>query len=160
MRRKNVSLIPDGALNERDLEILRKVYFQEILAEKRYSKHIANVSSGRVRDLLIDLLNEEKEHKEAILSEIKRMNPRFKAINDDLWEIQINKDLMGGVGNEMAVIKAILQINIEKEKEAVKQYIGYSKETEGEELKALLKSFSIEEQTHLKRLNDMLKSFE
>ncbi len=160
MKKRSGSEMLDYTRNERDLEILRKVYFQEILAEKRYSKHIANVSANKVRELLVNLLNEEKEHKDVILSEIKRMNPKFKTINDDLWEMQISKDLMAGVGNEISVIKAILQINIEKEKEAIKQYIGYSKEAEGEEVKALLKGFSIEEQTHLKRLNDMLESFE
>ncbi|HOI19181.1 MAG TPA: ferritin-like domain-containing protein [Candidatus Woesearchaeota archaeon] len=141
---------------KKDLDILRKVYFQEILAEKRYSKHIANVSSDEIRNLLVGLFEEEKEHKEAILSEIKKINPKFKQVNDTLWEMQIQKELMNGVGNEISVIKAILQINIEKEKESIRQYIGYSKEAENEQIKALLRGFSVDEQVHFEKLQEML----
>jgi rubrerythrin len=146
-------------ISQKDISILRKVYFQEILAEKRYSKHIANISSNEVRGLLVDLFEEEKEHKEALLSEIKKINSSFKPVNDTLWEMQINEELMSGVGDEIGVIKAILQINIEKEKEAIKQYIGFSKEAENEEIKALLKGFSIEEQAHLEKLQSMSEKF-
>lgn len=159
MDKKNKSELFAKDINEKDINILKKVYFQEILAEKRYSKHIANISSSEVRGLLINLFEEEKEHKEAILSELKKINSSFKPANDTLWEIQINEELMSGVGDEIGVIKAILQINIEKEKEAIKQYIGYSKEAENEEVKALLRSFSIEEQAHLEKLQNMNKKF-
>lgn len=137
---------------DKDTELIKAALRQEIEAEKRYAKHLAYVNNKKVRKVLKALHKSEQKHKKRLVEEIKARIPKFNFKDDKLWEIEINLDMLNGIGDDIEIIKSIIEINIEKEKEALNQYHGYSEEAKSDELKQLFIRFNMEEDEHRRRL--------
>lgn len=142
---------------KKDVELIKSALRQEMAAERRYAKHLANVNNKRVRQVLRELHEAEGKHKDALVIEMKKRVPSFEPEKNELWKLEMNPEMLEGIGDDIELIKTILNINIEKEKEALKQYKGYANETNSDELKQLFLQFGSEEYEHSERLKGLNK---
>ena len=146
-------------ISTKDLDLLKSAILQEVNAEKRYAKHLANVNNEKIREVLKELHLAEKTHKEALFEEIKKYLPFYTLDENRLWGMEIKKDMLEGAGDDFKLISSIININLEKEKEAMNQYKGYSKEAESDLLSELFIEFRKEEAAHVKTLMNLKKEF-
>jgi len=145
--------------DKKDIGLIKAALRQEIEAERRYAKHLANVNNKRVRKVLKELHKAEGEHNNRLIGEMKKRMPSFNPEKNELWNMEMNPEMLEGIGDNVELIKTIIEINIEKEKEALKQYKGYAREADSDELKQLFLEFSKEEDEHRQKLYELDKEF-
>jgi len=134
-------------------EILKHVLKQEFEAEKRYTQQINKINNPAIRKLLLELRDEEIEHKEECIERIKEINNNFDSseFKDDL-EIKTPLE-----EDNIDEIVKMLELDVEKEEEAFKLYMGYAEEVNNLEISTLLLKFKEDEDHHTEKIKELLQ---
>ena len=134
-------------------EILKHVLKQEFEAEKRYTEQINKIKNLVIRKLLMNLRKAEIEHKEECIERLEEIDSSFNAskFNDNTKIKNTVKE------DNIKEIIQMLELDIEKEKEAAKLYLGYSKEVNNLDISTLLTKFKEDEIEHAQKLKNLIQ---
>lgn len=136
------------------IEILKKVLEQEIEAEKRYAAQINSILKAFViRKVLDDIRKEEIKHADRAIDLIKKLDQDFKS---NFIESEIKTGYKGT--DSISKIKKLLEIDIEKEREAYKNYLNLSNKVSEQEIKIMLIHFIEDEKQHEQKILNLINN--
>ncbi len=139
-----------------DLDVLKLIMKQEIVAEKRYEQHAEMICDPEVKALLEELRDVEGDHKVSCLEAIHNIDPDYHIdmsfIDTEGFCFKVSCQ------DEKEKIIEILTVNLEEERGALRSYEGFSNETENPEVALLLKEFIDDEQEHIMKLQNILEN--
>jgi rubrerythrin len=141
----------------KDSDILKKVAAQELIAEKRYAEQISRLCDGEVKEVLVELKDEERRHKRECVVILKSVDPKF---NSELYDKPIDMELNTLICASLPDIISFIELNIEREIEAKKLYEGYARELKDEKLKNMLTNFMQDEAEHVDKLHECLNKLQ
>lgn len=134
------------------IEILKKVLEQEMVAEKRYAAQINSILKAFViRKVLNEIRKEEINHANKAIELIRKIDPEFKS---DFTESEIKTGYKGT--DNISQIKKFLETDIEKEREAYKNYLKYSNQVEESKIKVMLIKFIEDEKQHETKILNLI----
>jgi rubrerythrin len=136
----------------KDIEILKTIVKQEIAAEQRYAEQVSKLCDGSVKEVLAELKDEERRHKRECIVLIKSIEPKFDASEYEDVDMELNTLLCASMPDMIA----FLELDVEKELEAKKQYEGFAKDLKDERLSNMLTNFRDDEAQHAEKLHALL----
>ncbi|MFH1209418.1 MAG: ferritin-like domain-containing protein [archaeon] len=133
-------------------DILKKVLKQEFEAERRYTDQINKIKNLVVKKLLMNLREAEIDHKEECIERLQEIDSGF---DDSRFK---SRDKITNFVKEDNIdeIVQMLELDIEKEREAGKLYLGYSKEVNNIDISTLLMKFREDELEHAAKLINLV----
>ena len=137
----------------KDIEILKKVAAQELAAETRYAEQVSKLCDGKVKEVIAELKDEEQRHKRECAVIIKFHESGFDASS---YDEAVDMELNSLQCVNMPDMIAFLELDVEKELEAKKQYEGFAKDLKDERLSNMLTNFRDDEAQHAEKLHALL----
>ena len=136
----------------KDIEILKQIAEQELAAEKRYAEQVSKLCDGAVKEVLAELKDEERRHKRECIVLVKSIEPKFDATEYEDVDMDMNTLLCASMPDMIA----FLELDVEKELEAKKNYEGFAKDMKDERLSNMLTNFMEDEAQHAEKLHTLL----
>jgi rubrerythrin len=139
-----------------DVDILKKVAEQELAAEKRYAAQVSKLCDGEIKEILVELKEEELRHKRECVVIIKSHEPSF---DSEQYDSDIDMELNTVICASLPDIIAFLELDLEKEMEAKKLYEGYAQEVKDEKIANMLKNFVEDEAEHFAKIHKVVTKY-
>ena len=134
------------------IEILKKVFEQEIAAEKRYAAQISSIRKAYViRKVLNDIRKEEINHADLVIKKIKVLDETF---DRSFTPSIIDNNFLGK--DNIKEIRKFLEIDAESEKIAYTNYMNFSEQAQNLELKKMLIKFIEDEKQHEQKVLNLI----
>ncbi len=127
-------------------EIIQFAISREEAAIDAYGDMSLKAKTPGLRELLLELQNEEKNHKELLEDITEEQIGSFK--KDDVIDLKISDYLTEEPQSEDMTFQDLLIIAAKKEQEAVELYTKLAKGTDNAELKKLFDFLVTQEKTH------------
>jgi len=136
------------------IEILTKVADLESAAENRYAEQVSSLCDGEIKQVLAQIKEDKRQHKEACVKELKKLKKDFDEFK---FNQLVDMDLNTLICSTLPEIITFLEVNESKEVRAKKFFEEQIKGVKDKELKKLLEGFLKKTTEHLDKISELLR---
>jgi rubrerythrin len=137
----------------KDLDILKKVAELELASEERYAEQVSRICDREVKELLAELKEEKRRHKQECAVLMKYFDPKLD-ISD--FNKGVDMELNTLLCANMPDLISYLEADIAAELDSKKEYAELIKNLKDEKLANIIKNFISDIDQHLEKIHTSL----
>ena len=139
----------------KDIDILKKVAELELASEERYAEQVSRICDREVKELLAELKEEKRRHKQECAVLMKYFDPKLD-ISD--FNKGVDMELNTLLCANMPDLISYLEADIASELDLKKEYTELIKKLKDDKLANIIENFIVDIDTHIEKIHTALNN--